>query len=73
VLAQTANPEIVADVDVAAGPVIAIVVSELLHVPPMVDELSIVVLPAQSVFVPVMAAGIAPTVTIRVTKQPPAV
>ena len=63
----TANPEIVADVDVAAGPVVATVVSELLHVPPMVDELSVVVLPEHSVLVPVMAPGIAPIVTILVT------
>ena len=63
----TANPDIVADVDVAAGPVVATVVSELLHVPPMVDELRVVVLPEQRALVPVMAAGIAPTVTILVT------
>jgi hypothetical protein len=54
----------VTDVDVAAGPHVATDMSELLHVPPIVDELSVVVLPEQRTDMPVMAAGIAPMVTI---------
>jgi len=70
-LVPTDNPVMVADVDVGAGPVVATVASELLHVPPVVAELSVVVLPEQRTVVPVIAAGIDPTVTILVTKHPP--
>ena len=64
-------PVIVAAVEVAAEPVVATVAFELLHVPPMVVVLRVVVLLTQRLVVPVIAAGIEPTVTILVTKQPP--
>ncbi len=70
-LVPTDIPVIVADVEVAPDPVVATVVSELVQVPPIVDVPSVVVLPAQRTEVPVIAAGMEPTVTIFVTKHPP--
>ncbi len=66
-------PVIVAEVDVAALPVVATDASELLHVPPIVVVLSVVILPLHKVSVPVITAGIEPTVTSLVAKHPPAV
>lgn len=43
----------------------------LVHVPPVVELNSVIVDPAQTEDGPVIGAGIAPTVTIRVAEQPP--
>lgn len=43
--------------------IVAILVLLLLHVPPVVVWLSVAVNPAQAVLVPVIAAGVASTVT----------
>ncbi len=47
--------------------------SLLLHVPPVVADVRAVVLPAQSVSVPPIAAGVATTVTVDIVRQPAAV
>ncbi len=49
---------------------VAIEVLVLLHTPPGVAELSEVVLPAHSIPVPVITAGVVLTVTILVALQP---
>ena len=43
-----------------------------LHVPPVVAELNAVVLPAHNESAPVIAAGVAVTVTVTFLRQPPA-
>jgi hypothetical protein len=53
-----------------AVPVVAIAAFELLHEPPLVVELNVVELPLHNVRLPVMAAGIVPTVTTIVLAQP---
>jgi 1,4-dihydroxy-2-naphthoate octaprenyltransferase len=49
-----------------AAPTVAILVAPLLHVPPVVRSLSVVLAPAQTTRVPVIADGAALTVTSRV-------
>ncbi len=51
-------------------PTVAIDVLPLLHVPPPVASERVVVLPTQTVGVPVIADGNAETVTTSVAKQP---
>lgn len=48
----------------------AIAVLLLLHVPPLVALVSVVVLPTQVLAVPAIVAGVAFTVTINVERQP---
>ena len=43
----------------------------LVQVPPVVVLESVIVAPVQSVEGPMIGAGMAPTVTIRVAEQPP--
>ena len=52
---------------------VAWLVVPLVHVPPPVAELSDVVLPTQTLAVPVMAAGLALTVTVAVAVHRPPV
>ena len=51
-------------------PMVAIVVTPLVHVPPPVASLRVVVKPAQTVAIPVIDDGNGLTVTITVAKQP---
>jgi hypothetical protein len=61
-------------VDVAAAvPVVITAVLELLHVPPEVAALKVVLPPTQSANVPVIAAGGLPMVTTAVALQPPGI
>ncbi len=52
-------------------PMVAIVVLPLLHVPPPMLLLSVVVDPRQTTGLPDMGDGVASTVTAFVTKHPP--
>ena len=54
------------------GPIVATPVVPDTHVPPLVASLKVVVDPAQTVPVPVMAAGSASTVKEMVAEHPPA-
>ena len=51
-------------------PTVARAVFPLVHVPPAVDDESVVVLPMHVCAVPAIAAGTGLTVTSRVLKQP---
>ena len=52
---------------------VAMLVLPLLHVPPVVADVRLVVLPAHNTSVPPIAAGVADTVTVDTVRQPPAV
>ena len=54
-------------------PIVATLVLPLVHVPPGVRLLSVVVKLAQKVVVPVMVLGIGFTVATAVAKQPPGI
>ena len=51
---------------------VAVPVAPLVHVPPVGEQLNVVVDPAHTASVPVIAPGDVFTVTARVAKQPPA-
>ena len=55
------------------APIVAMEALPLVHVPPVVASLSVVVLPWQTVFVPVIAGGGGRTVNVAVMLQPVAV
>lgn len=61
-----AIPDIIPDV----GAAVAMPVFPLLHVPPVVTLVSVVVLPIHSVLVPVIATGSALTVMLLAARQP---
>jgi len=52
-------------------PMVATEVLVLLHVPPDVPSVNVVVLPAQTEVVPEIVAGTAFTVTTAIARQPP--
>jgi hypothetical protein len=56
--------------DPEVSPMVATVVLLLLHVPPVVTSINVVVVPGQILSVPVIVDGIGLTVTIVVARQP---
>jgi hypothetical protein len=53
-----------------AEPIVAIATSLLLHVPPLVASLKVMLFPVQIIVAPVMAAGYGLTVAVTITLQP---
>ena len=65
-----AVPALTPDATPLKEPIVATAMLLLLHVPPIVASLSVVVLPTQTAVTPVIAAGSGLTVIIVVVRQP---